>query len=68
MPKPLPANGGRAVEFEAGLDMHMMNLLNGAERTSEQFRQIAEKAGWKPKQVYRTNELSSLKILEFVKM
>ncbi|KAG8900082.1 hypothetical protein FRC00_014601 [Tulasnella sp. 408] len=68
IPKPLPANGGRAVEFEAGLDMVMMNVLNGAERTYEQFRQIAEKAGWKPQKVYRTDELSSLKLLEFVKM
>ncbi|KAG9023869.1 hypothetical protein FS837_005595 [Tulasnella sp. UAMH 9824] len=68
MPKPLPANGGRAVEFEAGLDMVMMNVLNGAERTYEQFRKIAEKAEWKPKKVYRTDELSSLKLLEFVKM
>ncbi|KAG8893425.1 hypothetical protein FRC01_013603, partial [Tulasnella sp. 417] len=63
MPKPLPANGGRAVEFEASLDMVMMNVLNGAERTYEQFRQIAEKAGWKPKKVYRTDELAPLKIL-----
>ncbi|KAG8904555.1 hypothetical protein FRC01_008681, partial [Tulasnella sp. 417] len=68
MPKPLPANGGRAAEFEAGFDMHMMNVLNGVERTYEQFRQIAAKAGWKPKKVYKTDELSSLKILEFVKM
>ncbi|KAG8918674.1 hypothetical protein FRC01_001728, partial [Tulasnella sp. 417] len=68
MPKPLPANGGRAAEFEAAFDMHMMNVLNGVERTYEQFRQIAAKAGWKPRKVYKTDELSSLKILEFVKM
>ncbi|KAG9025533.1 hypothetical protein FS837_004907, partial [Tulasnella sp. UAMH 9824] len=68
MPKPLPANGGRAVEFEASLDMVMMSVVNGEERTYEQFRQIAEKAGWKPKKVYRTDELSPTKILEFVKM
>ncbi|KAG8928406.1 hypothetical protein FRC01_005995 [Tulasnella sp. 417] len=66
MPKPLPANGGRATEFEAGFDMHMMNILNGGERTYEQFRQLAAKAGWKPKKVYQTDEISSLKILEFV--
>lgn len=48
--------------------LQMMNVLNGVERTYEQFRQIAEKAGWKPKKVYRTDELSSLKILEFVKL
>ncbi|KIO21960.1 hypothetical protein M407DRAFT_217354 [Tulasnella calospora MUT 4182] len=68
MPEPLPANGGRAAEFEASFDMHMMNVLNGVERTYEQFRQIAEKAGWKPQKVYQTDELSSLKILEFVKV
>ncbi|KAG8911488.1 hypothetical protein FRC00_006407 [Tulasnella sp. 408] len=68
MPKPLPANGGRAVGFEACFDIHMMNVLNGGERTYEQFRQIAEEAGWRPKKVYQTDELSSLKILEFIKV
>ncbi|KAG9010224.1 hypothetical protein FRB90_007954 [Tulasnella sp. 427] len=68
MPHPLPANGGRAAEFEAGFDMHMLNLLYGVERTYEQYRRVADKAGWKPTKVYRTDELSSLKILEFVKM
>ncbi|KAG8975011.1 hypothetical protein FRB90_009661, partial [Tulasnella sp. 427] len=65
MPHPLPANGGRASEFEASFDMHMLNVLNGGERTFEQFRRIADKAGWKPTKVYQTDELSSLKILEF---
>ncbi|KAG8988229.1 hypothetical protein FRB90_002886 [Tulasnella sp. 427] len=68
MPHPLPANGGRASEFEASFDMHMLNVLNGGERTFEQFRRIADKAGWKPSRVYQTDELSSLKILEFSKI
>jgi len=65
-PPPLPANGGRAAEFSLNLDMHMMCLVNGQERTHTHLKQIAAEAGWKAKRVYAVNA-SPHKISEFIK-
>ncbi|KAG8915962.1 hypothetical protein FRC00_003182 [Tulasnella sp. 408] len=45
----------------------MLNVLNGAERTFEEFKQLATKAGWTPHKVYRSEDPSALRILEFCK-
>lgn len=44
----------------------MMHFINGEQRTHAALREIAGKAGWKPKKVYDAGA-SKVKITEFVK-
>jgi hypothetical protein len=44
-PSPLPANYGRAAEFAHMMDLNMMMMVNGRERTSSEFREIINGAG-----------------------
>ncbi|KAF2199794.1 S-adenosyl-L-methionine-dependent methyltransferase [Delitschia confertaspora ATCC 74209] len=44
-PKPLPANYGYFTRYSHQRDVAMMALINGIERTPEEFRGIAESAG-----------------------
>lgn len=46
-PEPLPANYGAAKRFSHARDLALMTMLNGIERTPEQFRILVEKAGLK---------------------
>lgn len=44
-PKPLPANYGYPQFFKNAMDISMLMLFNGMERTPEQYSQLAESAG-----------------------
>lgn len=44
-PEPLPADYGSWSRFGHMLDLDMMALINGIERTPAQFRDLASKAG-----------------------
>ncbi|KAF8192783.1 O-methyltransferase [Mycena galopus ATCC 62051] len=50
-PKPLLANMGRMVPYL--IDMQMMALLSGCERTLPHYCQLATEAGWEIEAVYR---------------
>ncbi|KAK7055488.1 S-adenosyl-L-methionine-dependent methyltransferase [Favolaschia claudopus] len=50
-PKPLLANGGRIVSYL--IDMQMMALLSGSERTLPHYWKLAKAAGWEIERVYR---------------
>ncbi|KAG6832062.1 hypothetical protein H0H92_005484 [Tricholoma furcatifolium] len=54
VPFPLLANLGIAgAGFETNLDMQMLNLVNGKERTEEEFRQLGLSVGWKLESIVR---------------
>jgi hypothetical protein len=44
-PKPLLANYGRETAYAHMMDLHMMMMVNGKERTPAEFRQIIERSG-----------------------
>lgn len=44
-PWPLPANYGYWTRYAHQRDLAMMGIINGIERTPEQFRSIVERAG-----------------------
>ena len=44
-PSPLPANYGRATSFAHMMDLNMMTMVNGQERTPAEFRSIIHAAG-----------------------
>lgn len=46
-PAPLPANYGRAFRYNHLRDLNMLTLLNARERSPEEWRELAEKAGLK---------------------
>ncbi|KAJ7835943.1 O-methyltransferase [Mycena olivaceomarginata] len=50
-PKPLLANMGRMLPYL--LDMQMMALLSGCERTLPHYWRLAREAGWEIEEVYR---------------
>ncbi|KAG6852821.1 hypothetical protein C0991_008915 [Blastosporella zonata] len=53
-PFPLLANLGVArAGFDTGLDMQMLHLLNGKERSEEEFRQLGLSVGWKLESIIR---------------
>ncbi|KAG6910307.1 hypothetical protein DXG01_011704 [Tephrocybe rancida] len=53
-PFPLLANLGVAgAGFDTGLDIQMMNLFNGKERTEEEFRVLGLSVGWKLESIVR---------------
>ncbi|KAI1662593.1 putative O-methyltransferase [Daldinia decipiens] len=61
-PKPLLANYGVHVHHGFALDIAMMSLMNGKERTPSEFRELFEKAGLKMVKVWECR--SSLGIME----
>ncbi|KAI0851309.1 putative O-methyltransferase [Daldinia vernicosa] len=61
-PKPLLANYGIHVHHGFALDMAMMSLMNGKERTPSEFRELFEKAGLKMVKMWECR--SSLGIME----
>ncbi|KAG9032428.1 hypothetical protein FRB95_001481 [Tulasnella sp. JGI-2019a] len=65
---PLPANGGLANENQLALDISVMQLLNGQERTHLHLKAIAAQAGWDPVKVYGlSHNGGATKITEFKK-
>ncbi|KAF8350308.1 S-adenosyl-L-methionine-dependent methyltransferase [Amanita rubescens] len=46
-PNPLLANWGAVNDFTYSIDMCMLTLVNGQERTIKQFDQLCKSAGWK---------------------
>jgi len=66
-PYPLPANGGRVVEYLLNIDLHMLCHLNGQERTHLHLKEIANQAGWRPTGVYEVGVVG-WKITELVKI
>ncbi|KAI5123841.1 hypothetical protein M0805_009133 [Coniferiporia weirii] len=52
-PAPLLPNAGRASLFDYQCDLQMMTLLNGQERTLEQFNQLLARSGWRLSRVFR---------------
>ncbi|CAJ2501645.1 Uu.00g044980.m01.CDS01 [Anthostomella pinea] len=52
-PEPLPANYGHYARYSHQRDLGMMALINGIERTPEQFRGIIEAAGLRMVKVWR---------------
>lgn len=53
-PYPLLGNLGIAgAGFDTGLDIQMMNLFNGKERTEEEFRELGRSVGWNLERVTR---------------
>jgi len=63
-PKPLLPNWGRAGSSVHGLDIIMMCLVNGEERTITALRSLLDKAGWKLVAVHR----GSLSVASFQKV
>ncbi|KAF5387187.1 hypothetical protein D9615_001587 [Tricholomella constricta] len=54
VPRPLLANLGIAgAGFETGLDIQMINLFNGKERTEAEFRELGLSVGWKLESITR---------------
>ncbi|KAF8196214.1 hypothetical protein K438DRAFT_1760392 [Mycena galopus ATCC 62051] len=56
-PKPLLANMGRIVPYL--IDMQMMAVLSGCERTLPHYCQLATEAGWEIEAVYRDDGLEA---------
>jgi hypothetical protein len=51
-PKPLPANYGYFTRYSHQRDVAMMALINGIERTPEEFKDIAGRAGLVLRKIY----------------
>ncbi|KAF8896767.1 S-adenosyl-L-methionine-dependent methyltransferase [Gymnopilus junonius] len=55
-PSPLLSNMGHARIFNYLIDLQMAIMLNGVERTIEQYAELFQKSGWELKQVFRMPE------------
>lgn len=51
-PAPLPANYGVYTRYSHQRDLAMMGIINGIERTPEQFRVLVEKAGLRVQRIW----------------
>ncbi|KAI5900447.1 S-adenosyl-L-methionine-dependent methyltransferase [Schizophyllum commune H4-8] len=56
-PKPLPANYGYATRFSHMLDLNMMTMFNGRERTAEELAVLAKRAGLVVERIFRCPSL-----------
>lgn len=63
-PAPLPANWGTARRCTHTLDIVVMTVMNGIERTPAQFTSLLEQAGLKLKKIWTTR--SDLQVVEAV--
>jgi hypothetical protein len=61
-PEPLPANYGHACSFAHRLDMLMMSVYNGIERTPAELEDIMERAGLRLSKIWKSR--SQLYIVE----
>jgi len=59
-PAPLPADYGYATRYSHQRDITMMNIINGIERTPDDFRELIEKAGLVMSRMYDCRSQVSL--------
>lgn len=59
-PAPLPANYGYSTRYSHQRDITMMNVINGIERTPDDFRELIEKAGLVMSRIYDCRSQVSL--------
>lgn len=59
-PWPLPANYGYFQRYSHQRDLAMMGIINGIERTPEEFKTIIEAAGLKLSKIYECRSPVSL--------
>ncbi|KAL1689190.1 S-adenosyl-L-methionine-dependent methyltransferase [Schizophyllum commune] len=56
-PKPLPANYGYATRLSHMLDLNMMTMFNGRERTAEELAVLSKRAGLVVERIFRCPSL-----------
>ena len=66
-PAPLPANYGQASRFVTQLDMVVLSLFNGHERSPEEYAEIAKRAGLRIEKIWECRaplDIIELRLLE----
>ncbi|KIP10236.1 hypothetical protein PHLGIDRAFT_266603 [Phlebiopsis gigantea 11061_1 CR5-6] len=53
-PEPLLPNGGCASALKYFVDIQMLSLFNGKERTTRQFQELMRAAGWRLSEIHET--------------
>ena len=59
-PSPLPSNYGYFARWNHQVDLAMMGIINGIERTPGQFRKLVEEAGLRIEKIWECRSLSSI--------
>ena len=59
-PSPLPSNYGYFARWNHQVDLGMMGIINGIERTPGQFRKLVEEAGLRIEKIWECRSVSSI--------
>jgi hypothetical protein len=59
-PSPLPANYGFYSRYSYQRDLCMLGIINGIERTPDQFRELVGKAGFKLERIWECRSQVSI--------
>lgn len=59
-PAPLPANWGYYTRYSHQRDLAMMSIINGIERTPQEFKEIIERAGLRLRRIWDCRSQVSL--------
>ena len=63
LPEPLLPNGGYAGAVSYLVDMNMIEMCNGKERTLTQVQELLSQTGWEVESVVRGNAISTPKVI-----